>query len=454
MRSKSVGLALSLAAIALLLSTGCGRDNPVSQKQEPVSLAKVIDRAPLTRDSVTTTDTPIMDSDSGEHPVLIRDLIGPAINPPGTIGVPSLITVRENRNVAVVTVTVTDNGSPVEGAEVGFSRSVSGKALDYRWTGTTDAFGQATVTITQDTWQFRRAGASGYYTARAIDGTTGTVIGRWGSLAISGGTDCGLSLPIGSRAYASRAARFAVGSTPIMRLGQEDEGRQVEVCVGRTVAIALPANPSTGYSWTVDAGDQGVITQATDAVFCQETELVGAPGYLTLQFYVAGEGQTTLELAYRRPLETDAVPLETYSVGVTGVDGGGPDISPPAPNVDWIDNTFPPVDSSDDVPTDRPMERADIRGRISTISAPTDGASAGRAGGSILVEGPAKTGGIDKAWTTITSETILVRMTESGYVKVSHSALIVGNEVMVQFEGPVMESYPVQATAGIIVIIG
>ena len=138
----------------------------------------------------------------------------------------------------------------------------------------------------------------------------------------------------------------------------------------------------------------------------------------------------------------------------SGVDGGGPDISPPAPNVDWIDNTFPPVDSSDDVPTDRPMERADIRGRISTISAPTDGASADRAGGSILVEGPAKTGGIDKAWTTITSETILVRMTESGYVKVSHSALIVGNEVMVQFEGPVMESYPVQATAGIIVIIG
>ena len=100
------------------------------------------------------------------------------------------------------------------------------------------------------------------------------------------------------------------------------------------------------------------------------------------------------------------------------------------------------------------MERADIRGRISTISAPTDEASADRVGGRILVEGPARTGGIDKAWTAITSETTLVRMTESGYVKVSHSALIVGNEVMVQFEGPVMESYPVQATAGIIVIIG
>ena len=46
------------------------------------------------------------------------------------------------------------------GVTVAFSRSVSGRAADYRWSGTTDENGQAKVYIWADD-------VSGYYQARA-----------------------------------------------------------------------------------------------------------------------------------------------------------------------------------------------------------------------------------------------------------------------------------------------
>ena len=52
---------------------------------------------------------------------------------------------------AVVRITLTDGGTPVEGATVAFSRSVSGRAPDYAWEGTTDAEGKATIEITAAT---------------------------------------------------------------------------------------------------------------------------------------------------------------------------------------------------------------------------------------------------------------------------------------------------------------
>jgi inhibitor of cysteine peptidase len=446
-KTESIGRSLGVVA-ALLLAAGCGGGNPVSQEDGTAVLAKAADPPTIRADTASVTDTPLI---SG---LPVRDLISPAVNPPGTIGVPPESQARQNRNVAVVTVTVTDQGMPVAGAAVGFSRAVSGKALDFKWTGVTDAQGQAAITLTQEARQFRRLGASGYYTVRAVDPVTGDVIGTWGSIAVSGGTDCGLALPVSGRAASSRATVFAVGPSPVLRLGQEDAGNQLEAEVGRTVAIALPANPSTGYTWTVAGGDPDVIAQAADAVFCQDSDLVGAPGYMTLQFYVVGPGATTLELAYRRPWETDVPPLETYSVEVSAVAGAAPDTSPPSPDIDWIDTTVVPPAPGDDGPTDVPLQRADIRGRIADLSGPSEGGTDEALLGRILVEAPASDTGIDKAWVTVTRSSVLIRRAEDGASEVPFSALTVGVEVLVQFDGPVMESYPVQATAGTVVIEG
>ena len=68
--------------------------------------------------------------------------------------------VRRDLTQAVVLVTVRQDEAPVSGATVELSRSVSGRAASYEWSGTTDARGRARVSIGSDN-------VSGYYRARA-----------------------------------------------------------------------------------------------------------------------------------------------------------------------------------------------------------------------------------------------------------------------------------------------
>ncbi len=89
---------------------------------------------------------------------------------------------------AVVVVTVQQGQS---GVTVEFSRSVSGRAADYRWSGTTDENGQAKVYIWADD-------VSGYYQARALQ--EGSPLGMWSSIPINGGYESMVDLPVGGKA--------------------------------------------------------------------------------------------------------------------------------------------------------------------------------------------------------------------------------------------------------------
>jgi beta-N-acetylhexosaminidase len=74
--------------------------------------------------------------------------------------------------------------------------------------------------------------------------------------------------------------------------------------------------------------------------------------------------------------------------------------------------------------------------------------------GSIAVEAPDPPEfEYDRAVVRITEDTTLLRQTTDGDTEVvALDALEVGLEVDVWFEGPVAESYPVQATAGLILV--
>ena len=95
-------------------------------------------------------------------------------------------------NRSVVYVFLSRDGVPVREARVEFSRSVSGRANDYRWRGTTDAEGRATIEIQSES----RRSVSGYYAVRAVD-IAGEPISRWGSVPINGGREITLLLPVG-----------------------------------------------------------------------------------------------------------------------------------------------------------------------------------------------------------------------------------------------------------------
>lgn len=109
-------------------------------------------------------------------------------------------------------------------------------------------------------------------------------------------------------------AVLAVGVTAVLArsgggeilLTAEDDGRAVALGVGETMAVALEANPSTGYAWEVAAVDDSVL-RADEWEFVQggEGALLGAGGTQVLRFTALAEGETVLELVHRRSWESE-----------------------------------------------------------------------------------------------------------------------------------------------------
>ena len=98
---------------------------------------------------------------------------------------------------------------------------------------------------------------------------------------------------------------------------EADDGSSVTLEVGQELEVSLPANPSTGFGWTVVIGDASVLEQVGEAEFVTESEdLVGAGGVLTMRFVALAEGTTELRLDYERSFE-DVEPEETFTLDVT-----------------------------------------------------------------------------------------------------------------------------------------
>jgi len=96
----------------------------------------------------------------------------------------------------------------------------------------------------------------------------------------------------------------------------EDPRGPIEVAAGELLAIVLPANPTTGYSWQVEADE------AYLALLSQEFEPagagvgVGAGGREAFQFRALQPGSTDLRFHYRRPWEGQAYDTRHYQVTI------------------------------------------------------------------------------------------------------------------------------------------
>ena len=109
---------------------------------------------------------------------------------------------------------VTVLGDAVEGLTVEFSRAIAGRSRDFAWNATTDASGQASLTISGRQ-------VSGFYQARARN-ADGEVVGQWHSIPLNRNRRQVLELTLGggmrvvrveSRA-AAKAAASASGLGP------------------------------------------------------------------------------------------------------------------------------------------------------------------------------------------------------------------------------------------------
>lgn len=175
---------------------------------------------------------------------------------------------------SVVVATLMQAGSPVSGATVALSRSVSGLAADYRWMGTTSASGVASIEVLSD-----RGNASGYYQIRATD-AAGAMIGHWGSVPINGGLEQNVMLSVGGAAQVSNGASIVPKTVFTVRV----ENVSVAFPYIGSGAFNTPEGssgpgpllPGSTYVFGFDAAPGARLSFAT--MFVQSNDLFYAPG--------------------------------------------------------------------------------------------------------------------------------------------------------------------------------
>ena len=137
------------------------------------------------------------------------------------------------KHLAVVNATVTQNGTPLVGATVSFSRFEAGQNNAYLWEGTTDAEGKTRIEILiEDIFTYK--GASGYYKTR-VTNASGTVLDTYHSVPITGQEEVNMTLPIGEA--------FILGSARLLDLSL-------------SANVPNPFNPATTIAYRIpEPGD-------------------------------------------------------------------------------------------------------------------------------------------------------------------------------------------------------
>lgn len=154
------------------------------------------------------------------------------------------------QNQARLTVTVTQNGTPVAGATVAVTRSISGVAENYAWSETTNASGQAAILISVD-----GRSASGYYRIRATS-SAGAVIGTAGSIPVNGGRSATATVSAGAIAALRNVPNPFNPATQIHYALDAPGAVQLTVynALGQTVAQLVNTQQAVGsYAVTWDA---------------------------------------------------------------------------------------------------------------------------------------------------------------------------------------------------------
>ena len=89
-----------------------------------------------------------------------------------------------------------------------------------------------------------------------------------------------------------------------------DSGSEVLVAADETFEVRLQSNPSTGFSWELDAmSTPGLVTLVSNGyVEPSDSDVVGAAGTEVFVFKATGEGAGILRMAYLRPFEDHPIP--------------------------------------------------------------------------------------------------------------------------------------------------
>src|SRR5450755_218745 len=98
-----------------------------------------------------------------------------------------------------------------------------------------------------------------------------------------------------------------------MRVGEEANGRTLDLIVGATLDLVLPENRSTGFRWELSSPGHPVATVEHDS-YEAAAGPPGRPGRHTWVFRAVEPGEERYQLAYRRSWEGEKPPAQSFSL--------------------------------------------------------------------------------------------------------------------------------------------
>lgn len=85
--------------------------------------------------------------------------------------------------------------------------------------------------------------------------------------------------------------------------------------IGDRYRIAIPGNPTTGYSWTVSVSNPQV-TSLISTYLPVTLGMIGTGGLFVFEGIAKSRGTTTLTFSYQRPWENQPVETRVYTIRV------------------------------------------------------------------------------------------------------------------------------------------
>jgi inhibitor of cysteine peptidase len=122
-----------------------------------------------------------------------------------------------------------------------------------------------------------------------------------------------LALAAASLLVVAAPARALQPHTPVFT----DAAQSVAVQAGDDFFIALPSNPTTGYTWTQSIGDGKVLAYEGNVFQAPSNGLIGAGGQQIFIYHANRSGATAISFSYARPFEPNAPPAKSLTFNVT-----------------------------------------------------------------------------------------------------------------------------------------
>ncbi|MBB5917577.1 inhibitor of cysteine peptidase [Nocardia transvalensis] len=131
----------------------------------------------------------------------------------------------------------------------------------------------------------------------------------------------GLALAAGGPSVVAAAdpapgVNFVVPVAEPMVVGTDANGQSMTLSAGQELVVALPDDPSTGYSWQVGQVDAAVLHQEGDPQFRGQPGqlLPGGPGTSVWAFTAGDPGTTHLSMVSVKP---GAAPAQEFTLDIT-----------------------------------------------------------------------------------------------------------------------------------------